>query len=104
MITPFNLGSAGSGGGAVIETVSMSNRSGLTDTFAASAAAVAAAAVVAHPHVPHYYASASMGMISPPPSETLGLSAGANILNSGITTGSSNGISGKISRIQKENK
>ena len=76
-----------------METSSVSNGSGLADTFAASAAAAAAAAI-SHPQSSHTYYSAGMGMISPlPPSaETLvGLSASANILGGGANSGLSNG-------------
>ena len=67
----------------------MSNGSGLADPFGVSVAAAAGA----NPHSSHYYGSASMGIISPPSLETLGLSAGGNILNSGANSGTSNGMS-----------
>ena len=65
----------------------MSNSSGMADPFSASASVAAAA----NPHASHYYGSVSMGLISSPSLETLGLSTSGNILNNGTHSGASNG-------------
>ena len=80
-------GSAGSGGGAVIETSTLASNTRLGDTFASSVNAGAGA----NPHTSHFYGSAaSIGVISPPSLDTLGLSSGANVIN-GATAGATNG-------------
>ena len=80
-------GSAGSGGGAVIETSTLASNTRLGDAFASSVNAGAGAT----PHTSHFYGSAaSIGVISPPSLDTLGLSSGANAIN-GATSGAPNG-------------
>ena len=84
----LNEGSAGSGGGAVIEATSVPNGPRGGDPF--SAAGAGGPGIT--PHVAHFYGPSSMGVISPPSLDTLGLSSGSNILNNGANSGTSNGM------------
>ena len=83
----MNLGSAGSGGGAVIEPQSLTNGSRLGDPFSASGSVGSST----NPHSSHYCGpTAGMGVSSPPSLDTLGLSSGLN----GQGHASSSGLNG----------
>ena len=81
-------GSAGSGGGAVMEPPSITNGSRLGDPFSASGS-VGSGSI---PHGSHFYGpTAGMGVVSPPSLDTLGLSSSSNPQGHGVNAGLSNG-------------